>query len=80
MSLKELSKARASKNLESMKLVELVLRHERDLEGLTPQGLQLLARARRTTLQPPDDHEGIRFQRCQHQKHLLHIYIHIDND
>lgn len=50
---------RASKNLEALKLVDLVLRHERpsSLEVLTPQGLQLLAKARATTLQPPDDHE-----------------------
>lgn len=55
---RHLDQGRASKNLEALKLVDFVLRHERSssLEALTPQGLQLLAKARDTALQPPDDH------------------------
>eukprot|EP00438_Fugacium_kawagutii_P004878 Skav232185 [mRNA] locus=scaffold4523:36862:39766:- [translate_table: standard] len=63
---------RASKNLEALKLVDFVLRHERSssLEVLTPQGLQLLAKARDTPLQPPDDHATCStcmksFNKCQ---------------
>ena len=45
-------------------MVDFVLRHERpsSLEVLTAQGLQLLAKARATPLEPPDDHEI-----CQHE-------------
>jgi hypothetical protein len=51
--------------LEALKMVDFVLQHERpsSLEVLTPQGLQLLAKARATPLEPPDDHAI-----CQHKE------------
>ena len=49
----------AAKNLEGLKLIELVLRHERPsiLQSLTPAALQLLSSAREMQLQPPEDHQ-----------------------
>ncbi|CAJ1395196.1 unnamed protein product [Effrenium voratum] len=50
---------RATKNLEALKQVELVLRHQREssMESLTPPGLRLLKRARDLPLQPPPQYD-----------------------
>lgn len=66
-----IAKGRASKNLEALKMIDFVLRHERpsSLEVLTPQGLQLLAKARSTPLEPPDDHAI-----CQHEAFVFRCW------
>ena len=49
----------AARNLEGLKLIEFVLRHERPgiLQSLTPVAAQLLSTAREMQLQPPEDHQ-----------------------
>ena len=59
--------ATAAKNLEGLKLIEFVLRHERPtiLQALTPVAAQLLSTAREMQLQPPEDY---------HMLELPHVY------
>lgn len=50
---------RVALNLEALKLAELCLRHERPeaMQVLPPRCLRLLAAARNTPLEPPEDHQ-----------------------
>lgn len=50
---------RAASNLEALKVVEMCLRHERPaaMQVLSPRALQLLAAARQTPWEPPEDHQ-----------------------
>ncbi|CAE7491525.1 mtr [Symbiodinium necroappetens] len=49
----------AARNLEGLKLVEFVLRHERPgiMQSLTPVAVQLLSTVREMQLRPPDDYQ-----------------------